>query len=125
MNFANKVGFTKFSFAKIIVGMYKMVAIYTLVVREMWEQRAIAFVYACSKGIFSVSGLLTAAENLSNATAPNSLINMISSNTALILKRGHLQKRAILRFFLRKIKRQKLVSTINDSTLRSEAIQNT
>ena len=75
---------------KIIVGMYKMAAVYTLVVRATWEQRAIAFVYACSEGIFSVPGLLTAAKNLSNATAPNSLINMISSNTALILKRGHL-----------------------------------
>ena len=73
-----------------LVGMYKMAAVYTLVVRATWEQRAIAFVYACSKGIFSVPGLLTAAENLSNANAPNSLINMTSSNTALILKRGHL-----------------------------------
>ena len=102
-----------------------MAAVYTLVVRATWEQRVIAFVYACSEGIFSVSGLLTAAKNLSNATAPNSLINMISSNTALVLKRGHLQKRAILQFFLRKIKRQKLVSTINGSTLRSVAIHNT
>ena len=54
--------------------MYKMAAVYTLVVRATWEQRAIAFVYACSEGIFSVSGLLTAAKNLSNANAPNSLI---------------------------------------------------
>ena len=125
MNFARKVGFVKFSFAKIIVGMYKMAAVYTLVVRATWEQKTIAFVYACSEGIFSVPGLLTAAKNLSNATAPNSLINMISSNTALILKRGHLQKRAILQFFLIKIKRQKFVSTMNDSTLRSVAIHNT
>ena len=102
-----------------------MAAVYTLVVRVKWEQRAIAFVYACSEGIFSVSGLLTAAKNLSNATAPNRLINMISSNTALLLKRGHLQKRAIFQFFLRKIKRQKLVLTINDSTQRSVAIHHT
>ena len=81
-NFARKVGFAKFSFTKIIAGMYKMAAVYTLVVRA----RAIAFVYACSKGIFSVSGLLTAAKNLSNAKGPNSLINVTSSNTALILK---------------------------------------
>ena len=39
-----------------------------LVVRAAWEQRAIASVYAFSKGIFSVSGLLTAAKNLFNAT---------------------------------------------------------
>ena len=84
------------------MGMYKMAAVYTLVVRVMWEQRTIAFVYACSEGSFSVSGLLMAAKNLSNATAPNSLINMISSNTALILKHGHLQKRAILQFFSEK-----------------------
>ena len=102
-----------------------MEAVYTLVVWATWERRAIAFVYACSEGIFSVSGLLMAAKNLSNATAPNSLINVTSTNTALILKRGHLQKRAMLRFFLRNIKRQKLVSTINDSTLRSVAIHNT
>ena len=95
------------------------------VVRATWEQRAIAFVYACSEGIFSVPGLLTAANNLSDATAPNSLINMTSSNTALLLKRGHLQKPAILLFFFRKMKRQKFVSTINDSTLRSVAIHNT
>ena len=105
--------------------MYKMAAVYTLVVRATWEQRAHAFVYACSEGIFSVPGLLTAAKNLSNATAPNSLINMIFSNTALILKRGHLQKRAILQFFFRKIKRQKLFPTVNDGTLRSVAIHNT
>ena len=77
---------------KIIVGMYKMVADYTLIVQATWEERAMAFVHACSEGIFSIPGLLTAAKNLSNATAPNSLINIISSNTALILKRGHLQK---------------------------------
>ena len=75
------------------------------------------------EGIYSVPGLLTAAKNLSNATAPNGLINVISSNTTLMLKRGHLQKRAILQFFLRKIKRQKLVLTINDNTLRSVAIR--
>ena len=113
------------SLAKIIVGVYKIAAVYTLIVRAMWEQRAIAFVYACSKGIFSIPGLLKAAKNLSNATAPNSVINTISSNTALILKHGHLQKRVILHFFLRKIKCQKLVSTINDSTLCSVANNNT
>ena len=74
------------SFAKIIVGMYKMAAVYTVVVWATWEQRAIAFVYTCSEGI------LTAGKNLSNATAPSNLINMISLNTALILKCGHLQK---------------------------------
>ena len=105
-------------FAKIIMGMYTLAAVYMLVVQATWEQRVIVFVYACSEGIFSVPGLLTAVKNLSNATAPNSLINMISSNTALVLKCGHLQKRAILQFFLRRIKRQKLVSTVNDSTLR-------
>ena len=30
-------------FAKIIVGMYKMAAVYTLVVRGTWEQRTIAY----------------------------------------------------------------------------------
>ena len=99
-----------------------MAAVYTFIVRAAWEQRAIAFVYACSEGMFSVPGLLTAAKNLSNATAPNSLINMISLNTALILKCVHHQKRAILQFFLREIKRQKLVSTINGSASCSIAI---
>ena len=34
-----------------------------LVGRATWEQRAIAFVYACSEGISSIPGLLTAAKN--------------------------------------------------------------
>ena len=83
-----------------------MVVVYTLVVQATWEQRAITFAYACSEGIFSIPGLLTAAKNLSNATAPNSLIN--SLNTALILKHGHLQKRTILQFILRKINARSL-----------------
>ena len=55
-----------------------MTAVYTLGVRATWEKKAIAFdiVYACSElRDFQHFWLLTAAKNLSNATAPDSMIN--------------------------------------------------